>query len=148
MITVYQALLVLNAMGDPAYERISNSPLIKGLLLDAGLSVRPPSPQQARRPPAVRLPPSISTRACINNVDLRVLRPENQNRTYVTPLISQLAKGLFREKVRVAGHARAERPLTVGMKNLVYKRLTECLRLAHDQKKRLGFDGADRLYGE
>lgn len=37
------------------------------------------------------------------NLDLATLRPENQVPTHVTPRISQLALGLFRERLRVVG---------------------------------------------
>ena len=39
------------------------------------------------------------------NLDLAVLRPENQNPTHVTPLIDTLALGLFREHFQVVGAA-------------------------------------------
>jgi DNA (cytosine-5)-methyltransferase 1 len=35
--------------------------------------------------------------------DLAVLRPENQNATYVTPRIAKLATGWFRERLVVVG---------------------------------------------
>lgn len=37
------------------------------------------------------------------NLDLTVLRPENQNPTHVTPLIDQLAQGWFNERLHVVG---------------------------------------------
>ncbi|TFY63292.1 hypothetical protein EVJ58_g3345 [Rhodofomes roseus] len=39
----------------------------------------------------------------VNNIDLAVLRPENQNPTRVTPLIEQLARGWFNERLFVVG---------------------------------------------
>lgn len=44
------------------------------------------------------------------NPDLAVLRPENQVPTHVTPRISQLALGLFRERLRVVGPQPATEP--------------------------------------
>lgn len=39
----------------------------------------------------------------IGNIDLHVLRPENQNQTHVTPRIDHLAWGLFHERLHVVG---------------------------------------------
>lgn len=39
----------------------------------------------------------------IGNIDLLVLRPENQNNTVVTPHVAGLAQGLFKESLRVMG---------------------------------------------
>ena len=59
-------------------------------------SPRPSSslPHVRRRPQPVRL---------IGNLDLAVLRPENQNPTHVTPRIDSLAHGLFHEHLHVVG---------------------------------------------
>lgn len=45
----------------------------------------------------------------LRSLDLAVLRPENQNPTHVTPLIDNLARGLFHERLYVVG-PRASRP--------------------------------------
>lgn len=42
-------------------------------------------------------------RTLLGNVDLAVLRPENQNPTHVTPLIATLTAGFFREMLVVVG---------------------------------------------
>ena len=39
----------------------------------------------------------------IGNIDLAVLKPENQNPTCVTPRIAKLAEGYFREEIIVVG---------------------------------------------
>ena len=41
--------------------------------------------------------------ATVGNLDLAVLRPENQHQTHVTPHIAALAAGLFREQLVVLG---------------------------------------------
>ena len=50
-----------------------------------------------RSAPSRLLPPTIG------NIDLAVLRPENQRPTHVTPRIATLAAGLFREQLIVLG---------------------------------------------
>jgi DNA (cytosine-5)-methyltransferase 1 len=61
---------------------------------------RPPSRRHARGPRGKHLPKS---RANIGNIDLAVLKAENQNTTHVTPRIAKLAQGLFREEIEVIG---------------------------------------------
>lgn len=47
-------------------------------------------------------PPQLRSRLFnTNNVDLLALRPENQTRTTVTPLVFRLAKGLFPEQLQL-----------------------------------------------
>ena len=43
------------------------------------------------------------SRATVGNIDLAVLKAENQNATHVTPRIAKLAQGLFREDIEVLG---------------------------------------------
>jgi len=61
---------------------------------------RPPRRRSARGPRSKHLPKS---RATIGNIDLAVLKAENQNTTHVTPRIAKLAQGLFREEIEVVG---------------------------------------------
>jgi DNA (cytosine-5)-methyltransferase 1 len=61
---------------------------------------RSPRRHQARGPRNKHLPKS---RATVGNVDLAVLKAENQNTTHVTPRIAKLAQGLFREEIEVVG---------------------------------------------
>lgn len=61
---------------------------------------RPPRRRHARGPRSKHLPKS---RATIGNIDLAVLKAENQNATHVTPRIAKLAQGLFREEIEVVG---------------------------------------------
>ncbi|PCH37981.1 S-adenosyl-L-methionine-dependent methyltransferase [Wolfiporia cocos MD-104 SS10] len=48
-------------------------------------------------------PPPVMRHLLRGNIDLVVLRPENQNRTHVTPLIDRLSLGLFQEHLEVVG---------------------------------------------
>lgn len=57
-------------------------------------------------PPIVLRAPMISSKLFHNSdLDLAVLRPENQHRTTVTPLVLLLSDGLFRENLKVLGTA-------------------------------------------
>ncbi|THH08718.1 hypothetical protein EW146_g8903 [Bondarzewia mesenterica] len=47
--------------------------------------------------------PSPLQGIALGNLDLAVLRPENQNQTQITPLISMLATGLFQGQLAVVG---------------------------------------------
>ncbi|TBU32705.1 S-adenosyl-L-methionine-dependent methyltransferase [Dichomitus squalens] len=59
-----------------------------------------PADSRASRPRPFFQPNKVT-----GNLDLAVLRPENQNPTHVTPLIDTLALGLFREHLKVVGAA-------------------------------------------
>ncbi len=48
----------------------------------------------------------------MGNLDLAVLRPENQRPTHVTPRIAALAAGLFREQLVVLGRRPSTAPVT------------------------------------
>lgn len=88
------------------------------------------------------------TRTYTNNIDLEVLRPENQNQTYVTPLIDRLSRGLFREKLRVAGSPPKEPHLKLNQKRFLRERLLSRLRLANKFDKSVLFADSDRKCGE
>ena len=47
----------------------------------------------------------------MGNLDLAVLRPENQRQTHVTPRIAALATGLFREQLVVLGRRPSAAPV-------------------------------------
>lgn len=76
-------------------------PFVKHILHQA-----PTRPQTSRarheRRAQPRAPPKLSLR---RDIDLAVLRPENQNPTRVTPRIAKLAEGYFREEIMVVGGA-------------------------------------------
>src|SRR5579863_2282806 len=70
---------------------------IGGRSVSASLPLRHHPPRvHARRAPS-RLP------VALGNLDIAVLRPENQHPTHVTPRIAALATGLFREQLVVLG---------------------------------------------
>jgi DNA (cytosine-5)-methyltransferase 1 len=74
---------------------VSNHPIIRRLIKD-----RPPpttSRHSSQRPGPQR------RAGILNNLDLAVLRPENQNPTHVTSSIASMAAGLFRERLVVIG---------------------------------------------
>ncbi|KZT09519.1 S-adenosyl-L-methionine-dependent methyltransferase [Laetiporus sulphureus 93-53] len=93
-------------------------PLIVSLLRDLPQSDEPQTSQLIRHllseqtdlPPRLIVPsaapalPSLRNRSLLTgNIDLAILRPENQSHIHVTPLIDQLAYGLFQEHLQVVG---------------------------------------------
>ncbi|KIM70040.1 hypothetical protein SCLCIDRAFT_12660 [Scleroderma citrinum Foug A] len=97
------------------------------------------------------------------NPDLAVLRAENQVPTHVTPRISQLATGLFRERLRVVGPRPASEPeppyaaLTERIKGFLMRvkmrrrpefRLQQRLKPRSRYLKYLTIDGLDYLVGD
>lgn len=73
-------------------------PGIGGRSITASLPLRQ---QQRQRMYPRRVPSRLP--ATVGNIDLAVLRPENQHPTHVTPRIAALATGLFREQLVVLG---------------------------------------------
>ncbi|EGO05372.1 hypothetical protein SERLA73DRAFT_68986 [Serpula lacrymans var. lacrymans S7.3] len=92
--------LALETIENP--DRIAESPLIQHLQRKAPTAL----PRRAG-PAATRIArPSFPKRPLhkLNgNLDLAVLRTENQNPTHVTPLIAQMATGYFKEHLIVIG---------------------------------------------
>jgi DNA (cytosine-5)-methyltransferase 1 len=85
---------------DPKWLRVTV--LVKHILQNApstGPRVRLPRRHDAA-PRGVH-PPLL--KSLIGNPDLQVLKPENQTRTHVTPLIASLAQGLVQEDLVVIG---------------------------------------------
>ncbi|KAJ3552491.1 hypothetical protein NM688_g4121 [Phlebia brevispora] len=136
------APVVCAAVADPSYLEVSRSPLIKELLDSRGLRVR----SQSRAPP--RQAPPVRTRSYANNIDLEVLRPEKQHRTYVTSLIDALSRGLFREKLKVGGKPKRLPTPNKVQKHFLRTRLLNFMKAAANPDKRLTFDAADRKHGE
>lgn len=76
------------------------------------------------------------------NLDLAVLLPENQVPTHVTPRISQLATGLFKERLHVVGPRPASQP---GLPHAdLTRRLKEFLGRV-PRRKRVEFRSQQRL---
>jgi DNA (cytosine-5)-methyltransferase 1 len=101
----------LDTLDDPTYRALNNAPLLQLVLSVSGtvrgaasLPIRRAHPRQGQGPRVsshsapFRLLPST-----MGNLDLAVLRPENQRPTHVTPRIAALAAGLFREQLVVLG---------------------------------------------
>ncbi|KAA1471594.1 S-adenosyl-L-methionine-dependent methyltransferase, partial [Dentipellis sp. KUC8613] len=91
-------------------SRLLSHPLISHVL--GGTDLYPQAPSSSQGPP--RSQPQPQRRRTLTRLqerlqgstadrDLAVLRPEQQNPTHVTPLISVLAAGLFRERLVVVG---------------------------------------------
>jgi DNA (cytosine-5)-methyltransferase 1 len=101
----------LDTLDDPTYRALRNAPLLQLILNgSASLPIRRSQARQGQgsRVPLRSVPPRLLA-STIGNLDLAVLRPENQRPTQVTPRIAALAAGLFREQLVVLGR----RPSTV-----------------------------------
>lgn len=88
-------------------------------------------------------------RKLLGNIDLAVLRPENQNPTHVTALIDKLAEGLFRERLVVVGPP-PRRPDAVQLARMQRQKKLKLLRyLTEDRKitKKIVFPGKEQLKG-
>lgn len=112
-------------------------------------SARPSPVPPQNRPPRFngRLFNAQNMRA--RNIDLAVLRPENQNPTHVTSLIDKLSEGLFREHLVVVGPA-PRKPDKAVLKRMQTQRRLKLLRyLTEDMKttKKIEFLGKERLSG-
>lgn len=92
----YPVISAIIKAGD--YRQAKQSPFIQGILAGNGTA-----PLHLQHVPRVRQVPQIK------NIDLKVLHPRNQSQTVVTPLIDQLSKGLFRERLHVL---RSRKPST------------------------------------
>lgn len=77
-----------------------NVPFIKKILHRAPISI-----DSARRRPAEANGPRMKRFSNYNksNIDVEVLKNENQNPTCVTPPIANISQGLFRERLMVVG---------------------------------------------
>ena len=105
---------------------------------------RPPPRRHTRGPRSKHLPKS---RATIGNIDLAVLKAENQNATHVTPRIAKLAQGLFREDIEVVGPP----PLPINKVQVEKERKTQYLTLkalygqAKKTRKKVDYKKDDRI---
>ncbi|KAK7686545.1 hypothetical protein QCA50_010145 [Cerrena zonata] len=86
----------------PELNTLYNCPLIS-MLLDT--STQPGTSATQNSHHLISNPRSGAVRFGINNIDLAVLRPENQEKTHVTSFINQLASNpvFFREHLQVIG---------------------------------------------
>lgn len=86
--------------GHQAAKDLRATPLLRQILRNGPLLTA--RAHVARQPPRLKWN-NPQHKALIGNVDLAVLRVENQNPTHVTPFIASLSFGLVRERFRVIG---------------------------------------------
>ncbi|KAH8997167.1 S-adenosyl-L-methionine-dependent methyltransferase [Lactarius hatsudake] len=110
----------LDTLDEPTYRALRGAPLLQ-LILDvpgsergaASLPMRRTHMRQGQGPRvSSRRAPFRLLPATMGNLDLAVLRPENQRPTHVTPRIAELAAGLFREQLVVLGRRPSAAPAT------------------------------------
>lgn len=117
-------------------------PFVRYLLSTAPAPVRPRGQRNGLR--NKHFP---KNKALIGNLDLAVLKAENQNPTHVTPRIAALAEGLVREELVVVGP-----PPPVRKKELVqieqkkaYDHLCRLIVKAKKEKKDVDYRKEDRV---
>ena len=119
---------------DDMLEGLKSKPLIRRLFRRAPLA----SPEASRRPryrdlppSRPRLPPPIKSLLGAD-LDLAVLKPENQTQTHVTPLIASLAHGLVYEELFVVGGRPPpqNKTLAEAREKVAHARLQELVRKA------------------
>lgn len=99
----------------------------------------------ARRAAVHSQPPPI--RSLSGNLDLAVLKVENQNPTHVTPLIAALAEGLIQEELVVVGPRPTPPAKAVidAQKERARARLGALIAKARKSKKYVDYKKVDRL---
>jgi hypothetical protein len=101
----------VDTLDESTYRALNNTPLLQLVLSVSGtvrgaasLPIRRAHPRQGQGPRvSLRNAPFRLLPSTMGNLDLAVLRPENQRPTHVTPRIAALAAGLFREQLVVLG---------------------------------------------
>ena len=148
MLNCFQAPIVFRVLGtdDEVLSEVAKSELIKTYLRAAGYPDSPPHRSTAPRA-APRSVPAMTARSYRSDIDSDVLRPENQNQTYVTPYIEHISKGLTRALLRVGGQYK-EKPVKATIKIKARKRLMHCLAQAKDMSKTVFYAPKDRRRGE
>ena len=145
-----QLLEIQQAVLDEADSRkISSVPFVRHLLRQ---ELPPTDPAfRARNRPAGGAGPRNKhlpkNRATIGNMDLAVMKPENQNSTHVTPKIANLAFGLFREEVEVIGPPPlpVNKALMEGEKRRAYENLKKLYAQAKKTRKHVDYKKDDRI---
>jgi len=125
-------------------DRLTNVPFLRHLL-------RHVLPQMAAGRRRRRIPRRTGlnlANIAFKNLDLAVLRPENQNPTHVTPLIESLATGLFLENLVVVGPRPVPRneDAIQRLKRLALLRLRRLMEKAFQHKKLITFTREQRLH--
>ena len=103
--TFLKASIVFGLLGDEDLSKAVTSTLVREFLIETGYSREEQARQ--RRVTHTQRTRFAKARTYKGNIDLDVLRPEQQNRTYVTPFVEYLSKDWFKGKLRVAGYFRA-----------------------------------------
>lgn len=149
-ISEIQLLEIQQAVFDePDPRKISSVPFVKHLLRQAPPPTDPAF--RARNRPPVGAGPRNKhlpkNRATIGNLDLAVMKPENQNSTHVTPRIAKLAFGLFREEVEVVGPPPppVNKALVEGEKRRAYENLKKLYAQAKKTRKNVDYKKDDRI---
>ncbi|KAI9070389.1 S-adenosyl-L-methionine-dependent methyltransferase [Trametes sanguinea] len=97
---------------------------------DVPLSGTAPQPTRHRPPP----PRLVDFTKLTGNLDTAVLRPDKQNPTHVSPLVDNLAQGLFHEHLKVVGPPQ-RRPTKHALKQQQRAMLTALLTLLNRAKQ-------------
>lgn len=81
------------------------------------------------------------------NIDLAVLKDENQTTTHITPRIAKLAQGLFREEIEVVGPPPPpiNKARTESERRQQYNRLKALYAQAKKLKKNIDYKKEDRI---
>ncbi|KAI0747841.1 S-adenosyl-L-methionine-dependent methyltransferase [Daedaleopsis nitida] len=133
--------LVKAILPDHELRRLRTAqPFLQAVIDDAGRRSANYSLMLASTGRPAGKPAVLQLHTRIGDLDLTVLRPENQKPTHVTPLIDRLAWGLFHERLQVVG------PPTKRFTNHELKQqrrdlLTRCL----GDRPRISFPGNRRL---
>jgi hypothetical protein len=97
----------VDTLDESAYRAPRDAPLLQLVLNVRGAASLPMRRAQTRQGQGPRVSlrnaPFRLLPSTMGNLDLAVLRPENQRPTHVTPRIAVLAAGLFREQLVVLG---------------------------------------------
>lgn len=113
---------------------------------------KPPTHRRRQRGPQSAQNPR--TRGLVGNLDLAVLKTENQTPTHVTPRIASLAHGLVREELVVIGPPppRPDKQLLMSQRKKAFQLLWQYLQKAqrkrnidHQREDRVRFGGTTYL---
>jgi len=128
---------------EPEAKSILAAPFVRHLLRNTQINLSS-RPTPSRGPRSKHLP---RNKANLGNLDLAVLKAENQNTTHVTPRISELAEGLFRERIEVIGPRPApiNKTQAFAEKKRTLLRLQELCDNAKRVKKKIDYRKTDRI---
>ena len=100
-------LAALNTLDDSTARTLRGTPLLRFILASqtgiGGRNISLSLPLRRHHSPRIHVRRAPSRLVAVGNLDVAVLRPENQHPTHVTPRIAALATGLFREQLVVLG---------------------------------------------